>query len=93
MSESSETRPIREVAVADHIWEAFEQMALEMGTERDGLVNQAMFMFARLNGFLNVAQAVAAPVEHVSAPAELDDFDSPAAAFADEPEPEPEPEP
>ena len=27
-------------------------MAASMGTDRDGLINQAMFMFARLNGFL-----------------------------------------
>jgi NACalpha-BTF3-like transcription factor len=31
-----------------------------MGTDRDGLVNQAMFMFARLNGFL-LGAGVAAP--------------------------------
>ncbi len=50
MDQSS--RPARKVAIADHIWEAFEEMAASMGTDRDGLINQAMFMFARLNGFL-----------------------------------------
>lgn len=45
-------RPARKVAIADHIWDAFEHMASSMGTDRDGLINQAMFMFARLNGFL-----------------------------------------
>jgi hypothetical protein len=46
-------RPARKVAIADHIWDAFEDMAREMGTDRDGLINQAMFMFARLNGFID----------------------------------------
>ncbi len=48
------TRPARKVAISDHIWAAFEQMAEEMGSDRDALINQAMFMFARLNGFLEV---------------------------------------
>jgi hypothetical protein len=56
------TRPARRVAIPDHIWDAFEQMAQEMGSDRDGLINQAMFMFARLNGFLQApGGAVAAP--------------------------------
>jgi hypothetical protein len=41
----------RQIAIADHLWEAFERMAREMGSERDALVNQAMHVFARLNGF------------------------------------------
>jgi hypothetical protein len=47
------SRPARKVAIADHIWDVFEDMAREMGSDRDGLINQAMFMFARLNGFLD----------------------------------------
>lgn len=50
------TRPPRKVAIADHIWEAFEEMASQMGSERDALINQAMFMFARLNGFIDSAE-------------------------------------
>jgi hypothetical protein len=46
------SRPARKVAVADHIWDAFEEMASQMGSDRDALINQAMFMFARLNGFM-----------------------------------------
>jgi len=42
----------RQIAIADHLWEAFERMAEEMGSERDALVNQAMHVFARLNGFV-----------------------------------------
>lgn len=50
-------RPARKVAVADHIWELFEEMASQMGSDRDALINQAMFMFARLNGFTDGAPA------------------------------------
>jgi hypothetical protein len=42
----------RTLLIADHIWEAFSAMAVEMGSERDALVNQALYTFARLNGFL-----------------------------------------
>ena len=42
----------RTLLVADHLWEAFATMAVEMGSERDALINQALYMFARLNGFL-----------------------------------------
>lgn len=43
----------RKVAIPDHLWQLFEEMALKMGTDRDGLVCQAMFVFARLNGFID----------------------------------------
>ncbi len=61
---SDKSRAPRKVAIADHLWDAFEQMAQEMGSDREGLINQAMFMFARLNGFLTPGggEAVAAPV-------------------------------
>jgi len=42
----------RRIEVADHLWDAFGRMAEEMGTGRDALVNQAMHVFARLNGFV-----------------------------------------
>lgn len=42
----------RQIAIADHLWDAFDRMAREMGSERDALVNQAMHVFARLNGFV-----------------------------------------
>jgi len=51
MSQSS-NRATRSVQIADHLWDLFEQMAKAVGSDRDGLINQAMFMFARLNGFL-----------------------------------------
>jgi FHA domain-containing protein len=42
----------RTLLIADHLWETYSGMALEMGSDRDGLVNQALYTFARLNGFL-----------------------------------------
>ena len=42
----------RHIAIADHLWDAFERMAREMGSEREALVNQAMHVFARLHGFV-----------------------------------------
>src|SRR3954465_10287964 len=45
----------RTLLIADHVWDAFSSMATEMGSERDALVNQALYTFARLNGFLFAA--------------------------------------
>ena len=42
----------RTLLVADHLWEAFSLMATEMGSDREALINQALYTFARLNGFL-----------------------------------------
>lgn len=65
MDQSS--RPARKVAIADHIWQAFEEMAASMGSERDALINQAMFMFARLNGFMD-GRAGGTPARGVGGP-------------------------
>jgi hypothetical protein len=45
-------RTARTLLIPDHLWEAFDRMAAEMGSERDSLINQALYTFARLNGFL-----------------------------------------
>jgi FHA domain len=45
----------RTLLVADHLWEAFSTMAVEMGSDRDLLINQALYTFARLNGFMVAA--------------------------------------
>ncbi len=67
------SRPARKVQIADHIWGAFEEMASQMGSDRDALINQAMFMFARLNGFLDSAAGASVaggtPVKAAAAPA------------------------
>jgi hypothetical protein len=51
----------RNVAIADHLWELFEEIARTMGSDRDALINQAMFMFARVNGFLDPSKASVSP--------------------------------
>jgi hypothetical protein len=51
MSEQPIRKP-RQVGIADHIWDVYAQMAYEMGADRDGLINQALFAFARQNGYL-----------------------------------------
>ena len=82
-------RPIRKVGIADHLWDVLDQMAREMGSEREGLVNQALFMFARLNGFLGNA-APSGPVPR-SAPAAGRAAANDAAASGDRtPQPVPE---
>ena len=74
------SRPARKVGIPDHLWETYEDMAQQMGSDRDALINQALFMFARLNGFIEVARSgrpeavasgggVAAAAVRASAPA------------------------
>jgi hypothetical protein len=53
----------RTLPVADHLWETFSVMALEMGSDREALINQALYTFARLNGFLLAAPAGARSLE------------------------------
>ena len=45
-------KPLRQVAIADHLWDALERMAEEMGADRDALVNQALHALARANGYV-----------------------------------------
>ncbi|HXX29656.1 MAG TPA: FHA domain-containing protein [Myxococcaceae bacterium] len=67
MSDHPLHRP-RNVAIPDHLWEAIEEMSRQMGTERDGLICQALFMFARLNGFLDGRGASRTPTGRSPAP-------------------------
>lgn len=45
-------RTPRQIVVADHLWDALERMAEEMGSDRDALVNQALHALARANGYV-----------------------------------------
>ena len=54
-------RSPRTLMVADHLWDALSAMAAEMGTDREALVNQALYMFARINGFVVPSEVRAAP--------------------------------
>ncbi|HSN91994.1 MAG TPA: FHA domain-containing protein [Anaeromyxobacteraceae bacterium] len=49
------TRPI---PIADHLWEALERMAEQMGSDREALVNEALHALARMHGYVLPAGAV-----------------------------------
>ncbi len=54
-------KSVRPVALADHLWELYGRMAEEMGSDREALVNEAMHVFARLNGYLLPPEARSQP--------------------------------
>ena len=94
------------VSLPQHLWDALEQMAAEMGVSQEGLLAQAVFTLARLNGFIvpgKAGSAAAAPAPAAVAPGPRTMGQAPAAAAKPAPgkpaggrrppEPEPEPEP
>jgi hypothetical protein len=80
--------------VADHLWEALAGMAADMGTDREALINQALYTFARLNGYLLPAEvrgpparnsepqapAPRAPDQRIGTPRSLDALETPLVA-------------
>ena len=66
-AQGGDLKTVRQIAIADHLWEALERMAEEMGSDREALVNQALHVFARLNGF--VVPAARGPPRAAAAPA------------------------
>ena len=54
-------RVSKKIAVAQHLWDAYEQMAEAMGADRESLINQALHAFARSQGFLERGEAEGAP--------------------------------
>jgi hypothetical protein len=46
------TRTRRTVEISDALWDALELMSREMSVDRDSLMNQALFTFARFNGYV-----------------------------------------
>jgi hypothetical protein len=63
-------KSVRSVAFADHIWDLFGHMAEDMGSDREALVNQAMHVFARLNGYVVPAEAAQARAQAAPPPPE-----------------------
>ena len=45
-------KTIREIPIADHLWDALEAMAAEIGVDREVLVHQALHVFVRQCGYL-----------------------------------------
>jgi hypothetical protein len=60
------TRTRRTVEISDALWEALELMSREMSADRDSLLNQALFTFARFNGY--VTPGSVAPHANPAAP-------------------------
>ncbi|MBL8922378.1 MAG: FHA domain-containing protein [Myxococcaceae bacterium] len=52
--------------ISDALWDALELMSREMSVDRDSLVNQALFTFARFNGY--VTPGSVAPHANTAAP-------------------------
>ncbi len=65
---SEQNTPQRKVAIPDHVWDSFGQMAADMGSDKDSLISQALFMFARLNGYLAPGVVSAANGQSAAAP-------------------------
>ena len=97
----SDSKP---VSMPPHLWEALDLMSAEMGVPPDALVGQAVFMLARLNGYVVAGKAMnggpaapAAPGPRAAAAAPASPRAQPpgmkARAQPPPPEPEPEPEP
>jgi hypothetical protein len=64
-------RTPRTLLISDRLWQAYEQMAGEMGNDRDGLINQALFLFARAQGYLPPGVSSEPPPDEAS-PARAD---------------------
>jgi hypothetical protein len=56
-------KTIRPIPIADHLWEALERMAAEMGSDPEAIVNQAIHAWGRQHGYVlpGAADAPAAP--------------------------------
>ena len=44
-------RSTRQVRIDDRLWHAVDRLSVELGIDRDALVNQALHVFANLHGF------------------------------------------
>jgi pSer/pThr/pTyr-binding forkhead associated (FHA) protein len=94
----------RTLLVADHLWDALAEMASEMGSDREALLNQALYTFARLNGFvvprepsgsasrppaIQVDESLLEPEPEVATAAGLPAFEGAGPTLAAEPAPAP----
>lgn len=81
------SRSPRTVTVADHLWDTYALMSVEMGVDRDGLVNQALFAFARGHGYLTPGSTRASMPPPATAAVTPAPSTAPAAAVAPAPVP------
>jgi hypothetical protein len=95
MIEQNSRKSLRSVSISEALWAAYDQVAKEMGTDRDSLITQALFLFARNNGFAGQASA-AAPATGANPAVAPVKMPRPAPAPIPQPEPDfedPAPEP
>ena len=45
-------KTVRPIPIADHLWEALERMAAEMGSDPEPILNQAIHAWARQHGYV-----------------------------------------
>jgi len=45
-------KTVRPIPIADHLWEALERMATEMGSDPEAILNQAIHGWARQHGYV-----------------------------------------
>lgn len=53
-------KSVRQIAIADHLWDAISRMAEEMGSDPEALLNQALHQLATQHGYLPIAAAARA---------------------------------
>lgn len=79
--DSARPKAARPILIADHLWRLFEDMAQSMGSAPEALINQAMFMFARANGFdpsrARPPASARSEEMYASSPADPTTFDAP----------------
>ena len=86
------------ISMPAHLWEALEQMSSEMGVDANGLMAQAVFTLARLNGYVVPGRGPGTfdPPTRAGSPTSAKGppkSSTSMARRAPEPEPDPEPEP
>lgn len=54
-------KTVRQVEIADHLWEALSRMAEEMGSDPEALLNQALHQLASQHGYLPLHGGSGAP--------------------------------
>lgn len=77
------------VSLPAHLWEALDTMSAEMGVPRDGLVSQAVFAFARQNGYVVPGKVDAPAVQSTQAMKPVTSAAMPKASAAPPPAPTP----
>jgi hypothetical protein len=63
-TDRGDDRKLAQLKIPDSVWETYDLMSREMGADVGGLVNQALFFYARMSGYT-------VPGTHASAPLQV----------------------